>query len=118
MTDTASAACDRLATMEDYLSMSFKAMSESDTKVPSHAQWMEQAESDYKNLVLGLASLRKSSQEFVEIIKNHDCENDWQDLYDCLDNTKKFHEMVLEDVDVIMSRLLVALCQASPEHGN
>ena len=76
---------------------------------------MEQAESDYKNLALGLASLRKSSQEFVEIIKNHDCEIDWQDLYDCLHGSKEFHEMVLQDIDVIMSRLLVALCQACPE---
>ena len=119
MTEPAMVDTSECATAEDLQTLTFEAMSASNTKIPSAKQWMERGEKNRVVLALGWGLLRHSNTELAKIIRDGEPEEGaWCDLYDSLCEIEGFYKAVLTDIDMITARLLVALSQALPEENN
>ncbi len=115
MTEQATVDADKCATTGDLRTLTFEAMS--DVKIPGHEQWMERAKNNRVTLAIGWGTLRCSNTEFAQTIRDHEAECDWCDLYDSLMEIEGFYKAVLEDIDAMKARLMIAMCQAFPDEN-
>ena len=116
MTEQAAVDTSKVATVEDMRTLTFEAMSASDTKIPSPKQWMELGEKNRVILALGWGSLRHSNTELAKIVQDEELkEGDWRDLYDALCEIEEFYKAVVEDIGVMKARIFIAMCQGFPE---
>ncbi len=106
---------DRLATPEDLLAMTFEPMP--GVEIPSRKLWIEHAEHNHVSLALGLGTLRFSNTELAKIIRDYEDQDHLVKLYESLEEIEKFHECILKDLDIIKTRLLVAMHQAFPDEA-
>ncbi len=113
MTEQATVDTSEVATAEDLRAFTFEAMS--DVKIPDAKAWMERAATHRQVLGIGWGTLRCSSAELAQIMRDHEADCDWCDLYESLTGIEGFYKAVLEDIGVMTARLMVAMCQAFPD---
>jgi hypothetical protein len=102
-----------IATAEDLIALTFDPIP--DAKAPSRDDWMRWAQDDHQTLTVAMATLRHSNTELAEIVGKQGQFETWGAMLDSLFEMEKAHGAVVEEIERIKTRLLIAIHQAYPD---
>ena len=106
---------DNLATAEDYLAAKFDAIT--DAEIPTWDDWEKQVELEFPFIVLGCASLRFSNQELAENVRKMGGVQQAGKLFKDLVEVEQRHRAIVDHLEAINARLLVAMVQAGADEA-